>query len=131
MSFTSVLRIFAVLVLYLWFIRYMGSGFQEHADYRKIRFYGQLNFLAFLAATFFSFLPVVTRIVYYLSVSQLLMIPLMIRNIADEGVKMKLKLAVMVVGILYFALFVLSAHQAGVGLLPYRTWLFEERYLYK
>ena len=73
----------------------------------------------------------VTRIVYYLSVSQLLMIPLMIRNIADEGVKMKLKLAVMVVGILYFALFVLSAHQAGVGLLPYRTWLFEERYLYK
>ncbi len=131
MSFTSVLRIFAVLVLYLWFIRYMGSGFQEHADYRKIRFYGQLNFLAFLAATFFSFLPVVTRIVYYLSVSQLLMIPLMIRNIADEGVKMKLKLAVLVVGILYFALFVLSAHQAGVGLLPYRTWLFEERYLYK
>lgn len=131
MSVTSVLRIFAVLVLYLWFVRYMGSGFREHADYHKIRFYGQLNFLAFLAATFFSFLPVVTRIVYYLSVSQLLMIPLMIHNIEEDGVKMKLKLAVLAACVLYFALFLLSAHQEGVGLLPYRTWLFEERYLYK
>lgn len=131
MSVTSVLRIFVVLVLYLLFVCFMGSGFREYADYHKIRFYGQLNFLAFLAATFFSFLPVVTRIVYYLSVSQLLMIPLMIHNIEDDGVKMKLKLAVLVACVLYFALFLLSAHQEGVGLLPYRTWLFEERYQYK
>lgn len=131
MSLTSVLRIFVVIVLYLWFMRYMGNGFLQHRDYPKLRFYGQLNFLAFLAATFFSFLPVVTRIVYYFSVSQLLMIPLMVKNIKDDVVKLKFKLAVFVACILYFALFLLSAHQAGVGLLPYRTWLFAERYVYK
>ncbi|MDE7206353.1 MAG: EpsG family protein [Lachnospiraceae bacterium] len=130
-SLPSVLRCFAVLALYLWFIRYMGSGFRKHADYLPIRFYGQLNFLAFLAAAFFSFLPVVTRIVYYLSVSQLLMIPLMMKNIEGDMAKIKLKLGVLVVCVLYFVLFLLSAHQAGVGLLPYRTWLFAERYLYK
>ena len=132
-SLISVFRIFAVFVLYLWFMCYMGSEFSNHEDYQKIRFYGQLNFLAFLAATFFSFLPVVTRIVYYFSVSQLLMIPLMIQNIEDDAVKLKLKLIVTVVCIIYFALFLLNAHQAGVGLLPYRTWLFEEgyRYLYE
>ena len=106
----------------------MGSGFYRQEDYRKIRFYGQLNFLAFLAAAFFSFLPVVTRIVYYFSVSQLLMIPLMVRNIEDDTVKLKLKLIVTAACIVYFALFLLNAHQAGVGLLPYRTWLFEERH---
>ncbi len=127
-SLISVFRLFAVLVLYLWFMRYMGGRFQKEEDFRKIRFYGQLNFLAFLAATFFSFLPVVTRIVYYFSVSQLLMIPLIGRNIEDDTVKMKLKLSVAVICIVYFILFLLNAHQPGVGLLPYRTWLFEEGY---
>lgn len=127
-SLISIFRIAAVLVLYFWFMRYMGSGFQRQEDCRRIRFYGQLNFLAFLAAAFFSFLPVVTRIVYYFSVSQLLMIPLMIRDIEDDTVKMKLKLIATVVCIVYFALFLLNAHQEGVGLLPYRTWLFEEGY---
>lgn len=131
MSLTSALRMLVIFALYLWFVRYMGSGFREHTDYKKIRFYGQLNFLALLAATFFSFLPVVTRIVYYFSVSQLLMLPLIIKNIENDAVRIKMKLIVTVVCILYFALFLLNAHQAGVGLLPYRTWLFEQRYVYK
>lgn len=131
MSLTSVVRICAVLVLYLWFMHYMGSEFREREACKEIRFYGQLNFLAFLAATFFSFLPVVTRIVYYFSVSQLLLIPLMGKQIKDDAVKLRIKLTVLVVCVIYFALFLLQAHQAGVGLLPYRTWLFEERYVFK
>lgn len=131
MSLTSVVRIFAVLVLYLWFMHYMGSEFQKREVCKKVRFYGQLNFLAFLAATFFSFLPVVTRIVYYFSVSQLLLIPLMVKQIEDEAVKLKIKLTVFAVCVIYFALFLLQAHQAGIGLLPYRMWLFEERYVFK
>ena len=72
-----------------------------------------------------------TRIVYYLSVSQLLMIPLILKNIEDEALKMKWKGAVFAACVLYFLLFLLSAHQEGVGLLPYRMWLFEERYIFK
>ena len=44
---------------------------------------------------------------------------------------MKWKGAVFAACVLYFLLFLLSAHQEGVGLLPYRMWLFEERYIFK
>lgn len=128
MSIASVVRIALVLLLYLWFLRYMGNDLREDADYKKLRFYGQLNFLAFLAATFFSFLPVVTRIVYYFSVSWLLMIPLMVEKIEDDVVKTRIRYLMIAVCVVQFMLFLLSAHQAGVGLLPYRSWLFEERY---
>ena len=131
MSPTSVLRVALVLGMYLWYVRYKGSAFASSADGRTIRFYGQLHFLAFLASTFFSFLPVVTRIVYYFSVSQLLMIPLIFKNIEGESVKMKWKIAVFAACVLYFLLFLLGAHQEGGGLLPYRMWLFEERYIFK
>lgn len=128
---TSVLRIAAVLLLYLWFLHYMGDDFRQDADYKKLRFYGQLNYLAFLTATFFSFLPVVTRIVYYFSVSWLLMIPLMLKKIEDNTVKIRVRILITVACMLYFVLFLRGAHQAGVGLLPYQSWLFEERYIYK
>lgn len=131
MSLASVLRVALALGMYLWFVRYKGSTFTASADGRTIRFCGQLHFLALLASTFFSFLPVVTRIVYYLSVSQLLMIPLILKNIEDEALKMKWKGVVFAACVLYFLLFLLSAHQEGVGLLPYRMWLFEERYIFK
>lgn len=129
MSIMSVIRITSVLLLYLWFMHYMGKDFCKDSDYRKIKFYGQLNFLAFLAATFFSFLPVVTRIVYYFSISWLLMIPLMVEKIEDNAVKLRVRIIITTVCVVYFILFLLNAHQAGVGLLPYRSWLFEERYV--
>lgn len=131
MSIVSTVRIFAVLLLYMWFMRCADKEACEPETVREIRFYGQLNFLAFLAATFFSFLPVVTRIVYYFSVSQLLMIPLLVKQLSDDSFKKKLKLIVFLTGLMYFLLFLLQAHQAGVGLLPYRMWLFEERYVFK
>ncbi|MDE7268207.1 MAG: EpsG family protein [Lachnospiraceae bacterium] len=129
MSVTSVLRIATVLLLYLWFLHYMGKDFCKDADYQKIRFYGQLNFVAFLAATFFSFLPVVTRIVYYFSISWLLMIPLMVEKIEDNTVKTRVRFLIIAVCVVHFMFFLLHAHEAGVGLLPYRSWLFEERYV--
>lgn len=131
-SLTGILRTVAVIALYLWFIRSAGDKISEKSWYRELRFYGQLNLLAFVAGTFFSFLPVVTRITYYFGVSQLLMIPLIVENIKESSVKKRVKMIIFAACILYFVMFLLQAHQDGVGLLPYRSWLFEEeRYLYK
>lgn len=128
----SILRTLAVLALYVWFMRYQGDAFQNDSRYRELRFYGQLNLLAFAASTFFSFLPVVTRIAYYFGVSQLFMIPLIIQGIEDKKVQRRVSALIFAVCVCYFAVFLLQAHQDGVGLLPYRSWLFEtERYLYK
>ena len=131
-SLIGILRTVAVLALYLWFVRFSGDGIREKDWYPKLRFYGQLNLLAFVAGTFFSFLPVVTRITYYFGVSQLFMIPLIVEHIEDARVRKRVKLVVFTACIIYFGMFLLQAHQDGVGLLPYRSWLFEkERYYYK
>lgn len=131
-SISSVLRIVLVLMLYFWFARYMGESLGKQDYYKELRFYVQLNLLAFLSCTLFSFLPVVTRIAYYFSVTQLFMIPLILHAIGDKKVRQRVTVLVFWVCIIYFGVFLLQAHQAGVGLLPYRSWLFEtERYTYK
>lgn len=128
----STWRILAVLGLYLWFTLYTGAGIREKAWYRELRFYGQLNVLAFVAGTVFSFLPVVTRIAYYFGVSQLFLIPLVIKHIEDERIRRRVTRIVFGVCSVYFLVFLFNAHQDGVGLLPYKSWLFEsQRYTYK
>lgn len=124
----SVFRIAVVLGLYLCFMKH----YKDNPKAKELRFYGQLNILALAACTFFYFLPVVTRIAYYFSVSQLLMIPLMISMVDDEALRRRLKLAVLCVCVAYFGVFLLQAHRDGVGLLPYKSWMFtDERYTYE
>lgn len=156
-SLTGTLRTLAVLSLYVWFVYIYGEACQQekinvrrvmkflgHGDastrdllkdqswYSELRFYGQLNLLALVTGTFFSFLPVVTRISYYFTVSQLFMIPLILQNIKEQRTRRKVAIIIFAVCIIYFAVFLLQAHQDGVKLLPYRCWLFETgRYTYK
>lgn len=156
-SLTGTLRTLAVLSLYVWFVYIYGEACQQekinvrrvmkflgHGDastrdllkdqswYSELRFYGQLNLLALVTGTFFSFLPVVTRISYYFTVSQLFMIPLILQNIKEQRTRRKVAIIIFAVCIIYFAFFLLQAHQDGVKLLPYRCWLFETgRYTYK
>jgi hypothetical protein len=126
-SITSVARIFVVLLLYGWFVLYYSK---DKLD-KEIRFYGQLNMIAFVTGTFFSFLPVITRLVYYFSVNQILLIPLIISKIEDEKLRKKLRILIGIIAILYFMLFLLGADKDGVGILPYKSWLFQtERYTF-
>lgn len=136
-SLTGTLRTLAVLALYVWFVygywrTSSKDSLQEQSWYRELRFYGQLNLLSLVTGTFFSFLPVVTRISYYFGVSQLFMIPLILKNVKEQKLRKKVTIVIFIACILYFGVFLLQAHQDGVKLLPYRSWLFEtERYTYK
>lgn len=132
-SIGSAVRILLILALYAGIVRYVGAQrIRSQRAYRELRFYMQLQLLALASCTFFSFLPVVTRITYYFSVTQLLMIPLMLGMIEEEQIKKRVQAAVFFAYVVFFGLFLLQAHQEGVGLLPYRSWLFTaERYLYK
>ncbi len=136
-SLPNILRTLVVLALYGWFVFVHGrvpggKSLKEQGWYPELRFYGQLNLLALVTGTFFSFLPVVTRIAYYFSVSQLFMIPLILQNIRERRTRRKVTAIVVAACILYFVIFLLQAHQDGVKLLPYRSWLFEtERYTYQ
>jgi hypothetical protein len=60
------------------------------------------------------------------------MIPLILSKIEDDRLKRKLRIFIGILAILYFILFLLTAHRDGIGLLPYKSWLFEtERYTFE
>lgn len=128
-SITSIMRNAAILLFYIWFL---WKCPQEQEKRREQTFYAQLILLSCVVYTFFWFLPVVTRIGYYFSVSQLLLIPSMVSQIQNKKMQKRIKAAVIVACVIYFLLFLYTAHESGVGLLPYRSWLFEgERIRYK
>ncbi|MBE5876157.1 MAG: EpsG family protein [Lachnospiraceae bacterium] len=126
-SYMSVARCMAVLGLYVWYIYHDKSAEDE-----ELRFYAQLNLLAMVVSVFFTFLPVVTRIAYYFSVSQLLMIPMIVSRISKERDRKLMRVLVYLACAAYFVFFLVDADKDGVKLIPYDTWIFSsERYLYK
>ncbi len=124
----SILRGVLVLGLYVWYCR---QGKEQRED-EELRFYAQLNLLSVVVCIFFAFLPVITRIAYYFSISQLLMIPKLLQGIEEEKIKKRVRNIIMIACVIYFMVFLAGADKPGVGLLPYRSWLFEaERFIYK
>ena len=120
-----------MVLVYIWFMWYRRKDIRQQPYYRELTFYGQLNMLALVVGMFFSFLPVVTRIMYYFNVSQILMIPLIIEHIDNERIRKTVKYLAITVCIGYFVIFLLQAHKDGVGLLPYKSILWElDRYKY-
>lgn len=124
----SILRGVLVLVLYLWY----RKRYPQEPEDRELLCYAQLNLLSVVTCVFFFFLPVITRIAYYFSVVQLLMIPRIICGIEEEKMRKRVCALICIACVIYFVIFLLGADKPGVGLLPYRSWLFEtERYIYK
>lgn len=135
-SIVGIVRGIAILGLYVWFmekyarndgktdqVKEKNDTIGEYTK-REIRTYAQLNFLAVIVYVFFSFLPVITRIGYYLSVSQILMLPLLVKNIPEEKAKKHVKIIIIITSIVYFVAFLWIAKRPGVSLLPYHSWLF-------
>ena len=131
-TFSSMIRITMILGLYIWFVKYKDAMLEEISRFRELQFYARLNILSFIVCAFFSFLPVVTRIIYYFCITQLFMIPLIINNIEEPKLRKRVEKIIILVCVAYFAVFLLQAHQDGVKLLPYKSWLFEtERFSFK
>ena len=117
----SIVRCVAVLVLAL--ICYKDVWKEE----KENRFYFKLNFLAILLYLCGSFLPLVGRICYYLMTSHILFIPAILGSIKNNRKKKIFTVLVIMAGVIYFLLFLKSANQPGVRVLPYKSWLFYEK----
>ena len=99
----------------------------EWKEKQENRFYFKLNFLAVLLYLCGSFLPLVGRIGYYLITSHILFVPAVLRSIKSEKKKKIFTVLVVIAGAIYFLLFLKSANQPGVRVLPYKSWLFYEK----
>ena len=101
-----------------------GSGPDERA--RTRRFYCHCNVLAAVLYLFFFYLPVVSRIGYYLTVTQIFYVPMLIRGL-PAGWKRRAAAAVAVLFCLVFFVHTMRhAGDNGFRILPYETCLFHE-----
>ena len=94
---------------------------------RMNSFYIKCNILALLLYIFCSFIPVISRIGYYLTVTQILLVPALLERTEDETKKKLYKLIVLISCLLYFLVFMWKmAPSDGVRILPYETFLFND-----
>lgn len=94
------------------------------ADSADNRFYLKLNLFGFLLYTCGSFLPLVSRLAYYMVTPQILLVPGLITGIKDAR-KKRLVTAIAVLFCLgYFVYFLQTASGSGIRVLPYKTWIF-------
>ena len=117
-SITNIAKCLGVLVLC--FVFY-NAALREN---EQNRFYFFLSLAGFAVYTFGSFIPEVSRIGYYLIVSQCFLIPGVLIRIPKKKSQILWTVLVAIAFLGYFALFLRSAYDVDIRLLPYLNWIF-------
>lgn len=137
-SIINVLRCAAVLAFSLYVFLYVLKGNKEWYGDMETRFYFQLNLGALALYLCFSFVPFLSRIGYYLNISHLFFLPVLLKAIPEKaklpaGRKGKVirqkKLCtwlVLLAGGIYFLMFLYKASEVNVRILPYHSWLWTD-----
>lgn len=99
---------------------------EERYWIRRFWFYFYLNLGALVLYVFCSFLPIISRIGYYLMVSQILFLPMLLKSIDDKRWRRIFRAGILMAAVLYFAVYLKRASNDGVLILPYRTFFFHE-----
>lgn len=116
-----------ILVLILCLLFYKSAVKENVAN----RLYFNLNIFAIMLYIFGVYLPLLSRFTYYLMVPHILLVPNVIAHIEDVKTKKRVTGFVIVIGLLYLVLFMKGAHNAGIRVLPYQSWIFGiKEYLY-
>lgn len=129
-SYINILRclavlLFAVLVYYLQRHGHTEDVTEDESD-RKFSFYFYLNLGALVLYVFCSFLPIISRIGYYLTISHILFLPMLLKRVENERWRKLLRLGILLAAILYFAIYMSRADNDGTLILPYRTFFFND-----
>ena len=120
-SLTAIARCVAVLAFAIWVLR------DKLKENRTYLFYFQCNVMGLAIYIFGKFLPEISRIAYDLTVTQILFIPALIKNIKDDKKRKIFTVVVCGACLLYFAMYMkYDAPRNGVRILPYQTILFHD-----
>ncbi len=124
-SYMSIFRCLALLILVWIYRKEVCRADREEPD-KTAMFYVRCNAMALVLYVFFSFVPVISRIGYYLTVTQLLLIPMLIQRIPEGRKKFLVKTGVIIFAVGYFAMYMRGASADGVRILPYQTFMFHD-----
>ncbi|MCR4990996.1 MAG: EpsG family protein [Lachnospiraceae bacterium] len=120
-SLINIARCAAVLVFSLIMYNKVIRGNKRNS------FYFYCNLGALVLYTCCSFLPVISRIGYYLNITHIFFIPVLINGIENRKIKTALTVATAAAMILYFVIFLVTKAPAdGLRILPYQTFLFHD-----
>lgn len=116
-SITNILRCVAVLIFALCFYKKALKGNKRNM------FYFNLNVEALIVYACCSFIPVVSRIGFFLNVFQIMLIPGVIASMEKKWQKCLFTSLTILAGIVYYALFLYSCKDDGTRLVPYLNWI--------
>ena len=91
-----------------------------------MQFYFYLNLGALVLYVFCSFLPIISRIGYYLTVSHILFLPALLRETENVRWRKLLRAGMILAAVLYFAIFMSRAYDDGLLILPYKSFFFHD-----
>lgn len=117
-SVTNIVKCLGVLVLCLLYYK------QAIKENEANRFYFYLNIGALLLYLCCFFIPVISRVGYYMNISNLFLIPAVLQKIPNKKQKIFFTAATTMAFVLYFAAFLYKAYRTDIRLLPYTDWIF-------
>ena len=92
---------------------------------RANKFYFILNVGALLTYCFGSFIPEVSRVAYYFSISNIFLLPAVLSEIPGKRMRLFFKACVGVAFFIYFIVFLQKSYDINIRLLPYHSWILE------
>lgn len=120
-SYISIVRCVAVLILSVALYEKVVK------NDRKNRFFFMCNIGALILYVCCSFLPVISRVGYYLTITQIFFIPTLIGGIQNRKIRIAITVATVIAAVGYFAVFLfVKAPQDGLRILPYETFLYHD-----
>lgn len=121
LSYVNLAKCLAVLALCT--VCYKGSLKDPVSD-KRLRFYFFLNVAAFAVYCCGSFIPEVSRVGYYMMISQIFLIPELLHNMPKGWFRTFCYVGVVLAFTLYFGLLLKGMYAVDVRLLPYLNWIF-------
>lgn len=117
-SYINILRCLAVFILSVIYYKKKIQG------NRRMMFYFYLNLGALVLYAFCSFLPIISRIGYYLTISHIFFLPAMIGETENVKIRKFLRFGMIAAAICYFVMFMGRAYDDGLRILPYQSFFF-------
>lgn len=116
-SLVQIARCVAVLVFALVFYKKAVKDQEQNAFYLK------LNVFALIVYACCSYIPVISRIGYFLNAYQIFLIPGVILRIEKKWLRITLTALTAVAGVGYFIFFLHTCKADGVRIVPYWNWI--------
>lgn len=102
-----------------------GNLMGNHAETLRLRFYFFLNLAGFVVYCCGSFIPEVSRVGYYLIISQVFLLPGLLERMKKGWLRNLCTTGVIGAFSLYFVILLKQMYAVDVRLLPYLNWIFD------